>query len=66
MLLKSLHKKIIGAASIALLAVAGLSPNTYAQKGGTGVMNDEVAVGPTQGNEVCHSISRLASVPAGS
>jgi hypothetical protein len=43
MLLKSLHTKIIGAASIALLAVLALAPNnSYAQKGGNGVMNDEV------------------------
>ena len=41
MLLKSLTK-IIGVASIALLAAGVLSPNAYAQKGGNGIMNDEV------------------------
>jgi outer membrane protein OmpA-like peptidoglycan-associated protein len=41
MLLKSLTR-IIGAASIALLAIEMLPPSAYAQKGGNGIMNDEV------------------------
>jgi len=42
MLLKSL-RRIVSAASLALLATVGFSLNAHAQKGGTGVNNDEVS-----------------------
>lgn len=41
MLLKSL-RRIVGAAALALVATAALSPNAFAQKGGDGVLNDGV------------------------
>ena len=41
MLLKSL-RRIVGAAALALAATAGLSLNAFAQKGGDGVLNNEV------------------------
>ncbi|MDP4198195.1 MAG: OmpA family protein [Bacteroidota bacterium] len=36
------HRMTIGASAIALVAMALLAPRSYAQKGGTGLMNDEV------------------------
>lgn len=42
MLLKSL-RRIVGASALALVATAGLSLNAFAQKGGDGVLNDEVS-----------------------